>query len=80
MQKGHSKAQGIYDLLKYLNMDIEDTISFGDSMNDIPMLEVTREKVVMGNGDKELFAMATLVADDIDDDGIYKAMQKLQLI
>ncbi|MBQ7223364.1 MAG: HAD family hydrolase [Erysipelotrichaceae bacterium] len=80
MQKGHSKAQGIFDLLKYLDMDIEDTISFGDSMNDIPMLEVTRGKVVMGNGDRELFDMATYVADDIDDDGIYKAMKHLNLI
>jgi hypothetical protein len=77
--KGYSKASGIDELLDYLGYDLCDTISFGDSQNDIAMLEHTKEAVVMGNGDENLKAMATYVTTDIDEDGIYHAMKHFGL-
>lgn len=78
--KGYSKATGIDDLLKHLNMDITDTISFGDSTNDISMLEYTDQSVLMGNGAPELKDLVTYVTTDVRQDGIYRAMKHFKLI
>ena len=78
--KGYSKATGIDDLLDYLGMDLADTISIGDSANDIAMLEHTGQSVLMGNGTPELKQMVTYVTADIEEDGVYQALKHFQLI
>ena len=80
VQKGYSKATGIDDLLDYLGMDLADTISIGDSANDIAMLEHTGQSVLMGNGTPELKQMVTYVTADIEEDGVYQALKHFQLI
>lgn len=78
--KGHSKASGIDFLLEYFNVGREDTFAFGDSNNDIPMLENVANSIVMGNGNPELFEKATFVTKDIDEDGIEYAMRYFKII
>jgi Cof subfamily protein (haloacid dehalogenase superfamily) len=78
--KGYSKATGIDQLLEYLDCSLDDTISFGDSANDISMLEHTKESVVMGDSEDDLKEMATYVTSGIDQDGIYHAMKHFNLI
>ena len=77
---GHSKGSGIDFLVKYFNVDIEDTFAFGDSNNDIPMLEHVKNSIVMGNGNPELFEKATFVTKHIDEDGIEHAMKHFNII
>lgn len=78
--KGYSKATGIDYLLNYLDVDIQDTISIGDSPNDIAMLEHTGKSVLMGNGSPELKDMVTYVTADIEDHGIYQALKYFDII
>lgn len=78
--RGYSKATGIDALLNYLGMDITDTISVGDSPNDIAMLEHTGQSILMGNGSSSLKDIVTYVTTDIEEDGIYQAMKHFQLI
>lgn len=78
--KGCSKATGIEFLLDYFNLELEDAYVFGDSFNDLAMLEYVKYAIVMGNGNPELFDLAYLVTKNIDDDGIYYALKKLELI
>ena len=78
--KGHSKASGIDFLLKYFNIDRQDTFGFGDSNNDISMIENVANSIVMGNGNPELFEKATFVTKDIDEDGIEHAMKYFKII
>ena len=78
--KGYSKASGIDLLLKYLGRDLNDTISIGDSTNDIPMLKHTKESVLMGNGTHWLKNMVTYVTKDITENGIYHALEHFRLI
>ncbi|BCJ93833.1 haloacid dehalogenase [Anaerocolumna cellulosilytica] len=78
--KGISKANAIEHLLTYLNADISDTIAFGDAKIDIPMLNYCAYGVAMGSGGKEIKEMADYVTDDVDNDGLYKAFVKLNLI
>ena len=61
-------------------MDIKDTIAFGDSSNDKEMLKTVNTAVVMGNGSDDIKQYADFITDDIDNDGLAKAMESLNLI
>ncbi|MBF0777840.1 Cof-type HAD-IIB family hydrolase [Streptococcus cuniculi] len=72
-----TKDYAIDVLLQHLNLSREATIAFGDAKVDIPMLEYCGLGVAMGNGGPEILAMADLVTDDVNHDGLYKAFDKL---
>jgi Cof subfamily protein (haloacid dehalogenase superfamily) len=78
--KGEGKAQGIERMIQYLGMSREDTISFGDSFNDMDMLEYTAFSVAMGNGDEEVKQISDYVTTAYDQGGITKALKMLHLI
>lgn len=78
--KGHSKGSGIDFLIDYFKIDKKDTFAFGDSNNDIPMLENVTNSIVMGNGNPDLFKKATFVTKHIDEDGIEYAMKHFKII
>ena len=75
-----NKSHAIDVLLEHLGAKRSDTIAFGDAKIDIPMLEYCEVGVAMGNGDPEILAMADLVTDDVEADGLYKAFDKLGLL
>lgn len=78
--RGVSKALGISELVKKLNKDIKDTIAFGDGRNDIEMLENVGLGIAMGNAVIEAKASADFVTDRIENDGIVKALKKIELL
>ncbi len=78
--KDITKAHAIDVLLEHLQADKKDTIAFGDAKVDIPMLEYCEIGVSMGNGGSEILAMADMVTDDVEEDGLYNAFEKLGLI
>ncbi len=78
--KGCHKGVGILDICKYLDVDVKDTYAFGDSANDIGMLDTAGTAVVMGNGSEEAKAHADYVTTDLLDDGIWNACKHLGLI
>lgn len=75
-----NKSSAILALLKYLGVSVEDTIAFGDAKVDIPMLSCCATGVAMGNGGEEIKEMADLITDDVDEDGLWNAFRKLDLI
>lgn len=77
---GITKKHAIEVLLEYLHADRKDTIAFGDAKIDIEMLDYCEIGVAMGNGGPEIKAMADMITDDVDEDGLYHAFQKLNLI
>lgn len=77
---GITKKHAIEALLEYLHADRKDTIAFGDAKIDIEMLDYCEIGVAMGNGGPEIKAMADMITDDVDEDGLYHAFQKLNLI
>lgn len=78
--KDIDKAHAIEVLLEHLGAKKEDTIAFGDAKIDIPMLEYCAVGVAMGNGGAEILAMADMVTDDVEHDGLYHAFEKLGLL
>ena len=78
--KDINKAHAIDVLLEHLGAERSETIAFGDAKIDIPMLEYCEVGVAMGNGGPEILAMADLITDDVEADGLYKAFEKLGLL
>ena len=82
-QTRHSKAT-ILDTVrttigKLKGMDYE-TVAFGDSGNDIPMLHAADTSVAMGNATDDAKAIADYVAPDILDDGLLHGFEQIGLI
>ena len=78
--KNINKAHALKVLLEHLGASVEDTIAIGDARIDIPMLELCRIGIAMGNGGEEIKAMADYVTDDVECDGLYKAFEHFGLI
>ena len=74
------KQNGIHEVLKYYDILPNETMAFGDGMNDIEMFQFVSIGIAMGNSDETVKAAADEVTDDIDHDGIYNALKKHHLI
>ena len=79
-RKGINKGSGIRETLQYLNADQKDAYGFGDSANDIPMLQACGTGIAMGNGTQSVKEAADYITTDIDEDGIWNALKHFQLI
>ena len=74
------KGKGVLKVCEYFGMDVKDSIGFGDSMNDLEMIEQVGYSVVMENGSDELKKKADYIAPKVTEDGLYEAFKKLGLI
>lgn len=80
LPQGRSKASGIEKLILKTGHTIEDTIAFGDGLNDLQMMESAGFSVAMDNGHEETKKRASYITDHVDDDGLAKAFKHLKLI
>ncbi|HEM5489613.1 TPA: HAD family hydrolase [Streptococcus suis] len=78
--KDIDKAHAISVLLDHLGASQADTIAFGDAKIDISMLDYCAVGVAMGNGGAEILAMADMITNDVEEDGLYNAFEKLGLL
>ncbi|MGU7991774.1 HAD family hydrolase [Streptococcus suis] len=78
--KDIDKAHAISVLLDHLGASQADTIAFGDAKIDISMLDYCAVGVAMGNGGAEILAMADMITDDVEEDGLYNAFERLGLL
>jgi len=73
---GYSKATGIQFVLDYYGITIENSYSFGDSNNDLPMLSYTKYSIAMGNATPaSLFDKVTYVSAQSSQNGIWQALE-----
>lgn len=78
--KGHSKATGIEKVCQILQIAKEDTYAFGDSANDLTMLDFVAHGIAMGNGTDAAKQAAEFVTTDINQDGIKNGLLHYGLI
>lgn len=71
-EKSVSKGNSIQYLCDLLKIDIEDTIAFGDSDNDISMFEVVGKSICVGNATDVIKQLVDEVIDDCNYDGVFK--------
>jgi Cof subfamily protein (haloacid dehalogenase superfamily) len=80
LSKGMSKKEGIEKILEIEQIPLENAYAFGDGDNDIEMLDFIPNSVAMGNASKKAKKHATLITDDIKNDGIKKGLISLGLL
>jgi len=78
--KGQSKQIGIDIFCKYFDLEVGQTMAFGDGGNDITMLKHVGIGVAMGNANPEVKEIADYVTSEVDEDGIWNALKKYNLI
>lgn len=74
------KVEGIRKYIELKNLLRDEIIAFGDGENDIGMLNYAGFGVALGNAGEDVKAAADYVTSDIDDDGVWKALEYLHII
>lgn len=73
------KGKGVEQICRHLGVPLKDTFAFGDSMNDLEMLQTVGFGVAMGNAAPQLKAQADYVCPPVTEDGLAQAFQTLGL-
>ena len=71
------KGFGVRWLAEHLGVAIEDTIAFGDSDNDLTMLEAAGDGVAMANANERCLAVADHVAPSCAESGVARYLEPL---
>ena len=73
---GISKAAGLEEVARPLEISAEDIVAFGDMPNDVPMLRWVGHGVAMGNAHPEAIAAANEVTAANSDDGLARVLER----
>lgn len=73
---GISKAMGIDQIARPLQIDARDVVAFGDMPNDVPMLRWAGHGVAMGNAHPLAVAAADEVTTGNDDHGVARVLER----
>ena len=79
INRDFDKGRAIRRVCDYLGASIDDTIGFGDSMNDLDMIATAGIGVCMGNGSETLKARSDKICPPVDKDGLATAFRELGL-
>lgn len=80
MPRQHQKGEGIDALNHYFGCRKEETLGFGDDLQDISIAEHVGQFVCMGNGREELKKVASFVTQPVWDDGVVEGLRHYGLI
>lgn len=75
MDLQRSKAEGIEILFGHYHLTWEDTICFGDSMNDLSMIQKAKRGFAVENGTQALKDAADMIIKSVEDDGVALAIE-----
>ena len=75
IQDGIHKAWALQELLKRWDIKPEEIMAFGDSENDVEMLELAGIAYAMENADEKAKAVATEIAPANSEGGVYQVLE-----
>ncbi|MBY5035420.1 Cof-type HAD-IIB family hydrolase [Streptococcus gallolyticus] len=78
--KDASKAAGVSMLVEKLGLKPENVMVFGDGLNDIELFEYAGISIAMGQSHPDLAAKADYITKNLEEDGIYDALEKLGMV
>ena len=70
IQKGYHKGKALKDIASYYHVPLNQTFSFGDSMNDADMLLAAAHGIVVDNAPAEVKALADEIVPSVENDGV----------
>lgn len=79
INRGFDKGRGVLRICDYLGVPVENTYGFGDSMNDLEMIQTVGTSVCMDNGAQALKKISDYVCPSVEKDGLADAFEKLGL-
>lgn len=79
INRAFDKGRGVKIAAEALGVPVADTVGFGDSMNDLEMIETVGTGVCMANGSAELKRRSAMVCPAVGEDGLAKAFEQLGL-
>jgi len=77
---GFDKATAMKFILDYYDIPWENSYAFGDSTNDMAMIQYACNSIIMGKHDAALRPYASFVTKTVEDDGIAYAFEQLHII
>lgn len=78
--KAADKGKGLEAMASYLNIDISQTMAFGDGGNDVAILKRAGIGVAMGNAGDGAKAAADYITTSVDEDGVWNALKHFGVI
>lgn len=79
-EKENSKGHALNVIQKLLNVSYDETMCFGDYMNDYEMFLESKYGIAMGNACDELKKVAFFVTDSCDNDGVMKVLNNIDKV
>jgi hypothetical protein len=77
MNLDSDKGHALRDIQKTMNILPEETMAFGDNMNDMGMLRAAGESYAVANAAEQVKAEAKHVAGSFEEDGVLKVLKGL---
>lgn len=76
LKKEYNKGTALKKVCEYYGIPIEASVGYGDSMNDLEMMETAGISVCMENGSQKLKELADDICPAVTEDGIYRSFEK----
>ena len=80
INRSYHKGLAVERLCEYLNIPLEEAVAFGDSMNDLELLQTAAAGVCMESGSPQLKEIADFICPPVTEDGLYRGFQMLGLL
>lgn len=80
IKKAYNKGTALERVCRHYGIPVEDSVAYGDSMNDLEMMEAAGISVCMANGSGRLKELADDICPSVEHDGIYHSFRKYGLI
>ena len=74
---GIDKGSGFEEIMKRLSILSDDVIAIGDSATDVPLFNVAKTSIALGNASEDVKSRATMVVSANSGDGVLEALDKL---
>lgn len=80
IKKEYNKGIALQKVCAYCGVPVENSVAYGDSMNDLEMMEAAGLSICMENGSERLKELADDVCGTVSADGIYQSFRKYGLL
>ena len=77
---GDNKGSAIMKVLDWFGVDQKNSYCFGDSENDIEMIQLAGHSIAMGNADKQIKNLSDTVTEDVLEEGFYNELVRQKMI
>lgn len=80
IRKDYNKGTALKKVCEHYGIPVQDSFAYGDSMNDLEMMEAAGISVCMENGSKKLKELSDDICPSVQEDGIRHSFEKYGLV